>query len=262
MSVTDPGAAVGDRSTNGAPLLRVSACTCAYGPVVALRDVDLEVRRGEVVCILGVNGAGKTTLLSAIAGLVRPTRGQVAIDGENSVGARPEQVVRRGVALVPEGRQLFGTLSVKDNLLMGGYSGRKDGAALRGTLHEVYELFPVLSDFEGRPASSLSGGEQQMLAIGRALMSRPRLLMLDEPSLGLAPMMVQRVMDLVSRLADRDRGVLLVEQLARVALQVAHRGYLLEGGRVVLSGSSADLQANDRVREIYMGVRKDQPGIS
>jgi branched-chain amino acid transport system ATP-binding protein len=262
MSVTEPGAVVGGTATNGAPLLRLTGCTCAYGPVVALRDVDLEVRRGEVVCILGVNGAGKTTLLSAIAGLVRPTRGQVAIDGQSSVGARPEQVVRRGVALVPEGRQLFGTLSVKDNLLMGGYPGRKDGAAIRGTLHEVYELFPVLSDFEDRPAASLSGGEQQMLAIGRALMSRPRLLMLDEPSLGLAPMMVQRVMDLVSLLADRDRGVLLVEQLARVALQVAHRGYLLEGGRVVLSGASAELQANDRVREIYMGVRKDRPGIS
>jgi branched-chain amino acid transport system ATP-binding protein len=262
MSRAEAGAVAGRASADGTPLLRLAGCTCAYGPVVALRDVELEVSRGEVVCILGVNGAGKTTLLSAIAGLVRPARGRVEIDGRDAAGARPEQVVRRGVALVPEGRQLFGTLSVKDNLLMGGYSGRRDGAALRGTLHEVYELFPVLSDFEDRPAASLSGGEQQMLAIGRALMSRPRLLMLDEPSLGLAPMMVQRVMDLVARLADRDRGVLLVEQLARVALQVAHRGYLLEGGRVVLSGTSAELQANDRVREIYMGVRKDRPGIS
>jgi branched-chain amino acid transport system ATP-binding protein len=240
--------------TDGA-LLRVESCTCAYGPVMALQDVDLEVLRGEVVCVLGVNGAGKTTLLSTIAGLVRPAGGRVVLDGADVGGSRPEEVVRRGVALVPEGRQLFGTLTVRDNLLMGAYVSRRDGPAVKESLEEAFDLFPVLREAQGRAASSLSGGEQQMLAIARALMSRPRLLMLDEPSLGLAPIMVERLMELIGGLAGGDRGVLLVEQLARVALTVAHRGYLLEGGRVALSGTRAELQEDQRVREIYMGVR-------
>ena len=236
-------------------LLRAEGCTCAYGPVTAVRDVDLVVGRGEVVCVLGVNGAGKTTLLSAIAGLVRPVRGRVVLDGVDVVGLRPEDIVRRGVALVPEGRQLFASLSVEENLLMGGFTRRKDGSTIRTSLDEVFDLFPDLRDARGRQAGSLSGGEQQMLAIGRALMCQPSLLMLDEPSLGLAPIIVERVMHLVGSLADRDRGVLLVEQLARVALAVAHRGYLLERGRVALSGTSSELRANERVREIYMGVK-------
>lgn len=236
-------------------LLRLEGCTCSFGPVTVLRDVSLQVRRGEVVCILGVNGAGKTTTLSTIAGLVRPVSGRVVVDGVDVSGWRPEEVVRRGVALVPEGRQLFGSLTVRDNLLIGAYVWRRAAPAIRSALEEVFGLFPLLREAQGRPASSLSGGEQQMVAIGRALMSRPRLLMLDEPSLGLAPIVVDRVMELIGRLADRDRGVLLVEQLARVALTVAHRGYLLEGGRLVLSGTSTELQGNDRVREIYMGVR-------
>jgi branched-chain amino acid transport system ATP-binding protein len=156
---------------------------------------------------------------------------------------------------VPEGRQLFASLSVEENLLMGGFTRRKDGSTIRTSLDEVFDLFPDLRDARGRQAGSLSGGEQQMLAIGRALMCQPSLLMLDEPSLGLAPIIVERVMHLVGSLADRDRGVLLVEQLARVALAVAHRGYLLERGRVALSGTSSELRANERVREIYMGVK-------
>ena len=242
-------------AVRGEVLLRVEGCTCSYGPVRALTEVDIEVGRGEVVCVLGLNGAGKTTLLSAISGQVTPARGRVVIDGRDAAGLPPEAVVSRGVALVPEGRQLFASLTVRDNLLMGAFTSRGDPGRIREGLDEVFELFPALRDLEPRVASSLSGGEQQMVAIGRALMSRPSLLMLDEPSLGLAPLVVQRVMELIRGLAGRDRGVLLVEQLARVALTVADRGYLLDGGRVALAGSNEQLQADERVREIYMGIR-------
>jgi len=255
MSAPEPRAPAAGATTEGRMLLRTEGCSCAYGPVVALHDVDIEVRPGEVVCVLGLNGAGKTTLLSTVAGLVTPVRGRVLIDGEDAAGLAPEALVRRGVALVPEGRQLFSTLSVGENLLMGAFVNRRDPARIEASLDEVFTLVPALKTMEGRAASSLSGGEQQMLAIGRALMSRPRLLMLDEPSLGLAPMVVQKVMELVRTLAGGDRGVLLVEQLARVALSVADRGYLLDAGRVTIAGTSAELQADDRVREIYMGIK-------
>jgi branched-chain amino acid transport system ATP-binding protein len=237
-------------------LLAIDGLTCAYGPVVALTDVVLDVKPGEVVCVLGVNGAGKTTLLSAIAGMVKPVRGSIVLDGKSIAGHRPEIVVRTGAALVPEGRQVFPSMSVRDNLVLGGYAGRRKQQETQETLDEVHELFPVLERAADRPAGSLSGGEQQMLAIGRALMSRPRLLMLDEPSLGLAPTVVERVMEVVGQLAHGERGVLLVEQLARIALTVADRGYLLERGSVVLSGPSVELQADERVQEIYMGIKR------
>lgn len=246
----------GEAPGTAPPLLEVSDLSARYGPVRALHGAGLEVRAGEVVCVLGVNGAGKTTLLSAIAGTVRPTEGRVRFEGTDVVGRRPEDIVRRGVALVPEGRQVFPSMSVRDNLLLGGYPRRRDRVALREGLDEVFGLFPVLSERAELPAGTLSGGEQQMLAIGRALMGRPRLLMLDEPSLGLAPQIVQRLMGLLGHLAQGGRAILLVEQLARLALGVAGRGYLLERGRVALSGSSEELQGNDRVREIYMGVRR------
>jgi branched-chain amino acid transport system ATP-binding protein len=255
-------AGVGTAGRADGALLRVTRLTAGYGPVVALHGAELEVQPGEVVCVLGVNGAGKTTLLSSVAGLVRPMRGSITVDGREIGGRRPEEVVRRGVALVPEGRQLFGSLSVKDNLLLGAYRNRRDQATVRRSMDEVHGLFPILATYEERAAGSLSGGEQQMLAIGRALMGRPRLLMLDEPSLGLAPRVVRGVMDLIGRLAGDDRGVLLVEQLARVALSVAHRGYLLEGGRVALAGTAEELRSDARVQEIYMGVRRrrEYPG--
>jgi len=238
-----------------APLLEVRGLTCAYGAVTALRGVDLTVHANEVVCVLGVNGAGKSTLLTALAGAIPPVAGSVRAGGVEVAGQTPERMVGRGVVLVPEGRQVFPTLSVRDNLLLGAYRLRRDRSAVRDGLDEVRGLFPVLAELSERPAGALSGGEQQMLAIGRALMGRPVLLMLDEPSLGLAPRVVQVVMEAVAGLAAGGRSVLLVEQLARIALQVSHRGYLLESGRVALEGTSADLQANDRVREIYMGVR-------
>jgi branched-chain amino acid transport system ATP-binding protein len=237
-------------------LLSIDGLTCAYGPVVALRDIVLHVKQGEVVCVLGVNGAGKTTLLSSIAGMVKPVRGTIILNGRNVAGRRPEVVVRLGGALVPEGRQVFPTMAVRDNLLLGAYGDRRKMQEAKETMDEVLALFPVLERAADRPAGSLSGGEQQMLAIGRALMSRPRLLMLDEPSLGLAPTVVERVMEVVGQLAHGDRGVLLIEQLARIALTVADRGYLLERGNVVLAGPSADLQADERVQEIYMGIKR------
>ena len=248
--------ALAEGREDAGPLLSIEGLTCAYGPIVALTDVDLDIHAGEVVCVLGVNGAGKTTLLSAIAGMVKPVRGRITLGGRSIAGRRPEEVVRSGVALVPEGRQVFPTMAVRDNLLLGAYSGRRNSASIRETLEEVHELFPVLERAGLRPAGSLSGGEQQMLAIGRALMSRPRVLMLDEPSLGLAPTVVERVMEVVGDLAHGDRGVLLVEQLARIALTVADRGYLLERGKVALSGPSMELQADERVQEIYMGVKR------
>jgi branched-chain amino acid transport system ATP-binding protein len=211
------------------PVLRVSGLSCAYGPV--------------------------RTLLSSLAGLVPPVEGNVTVDGHRLSGRRPEEAVRRGVALVPEGRLVFGSMSVRDNLLLGAYRLRRDGKAVREGLDEIFATFPPLELLADRPASLLSGGEQQMLAIGRALMARPRLLMLDEPSLGLAPRIVRDLMHLIGGLAREGRAVLLVEQLARVALEVADRGYLFESGRSVLAGTSAELRADDRVREIYMGVR-------
>lgn len=238
------------------PILQVRGLTCAYGAVSALRGVDLEAHADEVTCVLGVNGAGKSTLLAALAGATPPVEGSVQVLGEEVAGSTPERMVGRGVVLVPEGRQVFPSLSVRDNLLLGAYRLRRDRSAVREGLDEVHRLFPILDELAGRPAGALSGGEQQMLAIGRALMGRPRILMLDEPSLGLAPRVVGVVMEAVAGLAAGGRAVLLVEQLARVALLVSHRGYLLESGRVALAGTSAALQADDRVREIYMGVRR------
>jgi branched-chain amino acid transport system ATP-binding protein len=237
------------------PLLSIQEMSCSYGPVTALREVSLEVWPDEVVCVLGVNGAGKTSLLSAIAGSVPAAGGRVLVAGEDVTALPPERMVHHGVVLVPEGRQIFVTLSVEENLVLGGYRFRKDRGSVRAGIEEVYETFPVLADYRERPGGGLSGGEQQMLAIGRALMARPRLLMLDEPSLGLAPRVVQTLMEVVRGLAREGRAVLLVEQLARVALNASNRGYLLESGRAVLSGTSEALQADDRVREIYMGVR-------
>lgn len=242
-------------------LLELKDVVVRYGGIEAVKGISLNVVDGEVVTLIGGNGAGKTTTLKTISGVKRLADGAVFFRGERIDELRPDEIVALGICQAPEGRHIFLRMNVRENLAMGAY-GRRDHKGVLEDYERVYGLFPVLKERERQPGGTLSGGEQQMLAIGRALMSRPRLLMLDEPSLGLAPMMVQRVMELIARLADRDRGILLVEQLARVALQVAHRGYLLEAGRVVLSGTSADLQANDRVREIYMGVRKDQPGIS
>jgi len=237
-------------------LLEVSGLSARYGPVHALRDVSLEVRAGELVALIGANGAGKSTLLRAIAGLLAPTAGRVVLGGRDVTGDTPETMLRAGVALVPERRRIFGDLTVRDNLELGGYAlprGRDFASRLASGVEAAYDRFPVLRQRSGQLAGTLSGGEQQMLAIGRALMTRPRLLLCDEPSLGLAPLIVREIMRLLAALREAGTTILLVEQNARLALRFADRAYVLEVGRVALSGGSADLLADDQLKAAYLG---------
>jgi len=234
----------------------VSGLSARYGAVAALRDVSLEVRAGELVALIGANGAGKSTLLRTIAGLVAPTAGRVALDGRDVTGQAPEAMIRAGVALVPERRRVFAPLTVLDNLELGGYAlprGRDFRGRLEAGVEEAYRLFPVLRRRRDQLAGTLSGGEQQMLAIGRALMTRPRLLLCDEPSLGLAPLVVAEIMRLLSTLRAEGTTILLVEQNARMALRAADRAYVLEVGSVVLSGAATDLLEDDQLKAAYLG---------
>ena len=233
-------------------LLRLSGLVAGYGRIEALHGVDLMVGAGEVVCLIGRNGAGKTTLLKAVAGLVRPTGGQVLLRGRDITDRPVPWRTRAGVALVPEGRRVFAPLSVHDNLLLGGYS--RPRRALTGALAEVYTRFPRLAERRRQAAGTLSGGEQQMLAIGRALMSAPSVILLDEPSLGLAPRVVAEVGAIIAGLAGAEAGVLLIEQNAAVAFRVADRGYLMERGRITTAGPSAALRDDARVRSAYLGA--------
>ncbi|HYR72130.1 MAG TPA: ABC transporter ATP-binding protein [Candidatus Acidoferrum sp.] len=237
-------------------MLEVSGLSARYGPVHALRDVSLEVRAGELVALIGANGAGKSTLLRAIAGLVAPAAGRVALDGRDVTGQAPEAMIRAGVALVPERRRVFAPLTVLDNLELGGYAlprGHDFRSRLEAGVEEAYRLFPVLRRRRDQLAGTLSGGEQQMLAIGRALMTRPRLLLCDEPSLGLAPLVVAEIMRLLSTLREAGTTILLVEQNARMALRSADRAYVLEVGSVVLSGAATDLLQDDQLKAAYLG---------
>jgi len=237
-------------------LLEVSGLSARYGAVAALRDVSLEVRAGELVALIGANGAGKSTLLRTIAGLVAPAAGRVALDGRDVTGQAPEAMIRAGVALVPERRRVFAPLTVLDNLELGGYAlprGRDFRSRLEAGVEEAYRLFPVLRGRRDQLAGTLSGGEQQMLAIGRALMTRPRLLLCDEPSLGLAPLVVAEIMRLLSTLREAGTTILLVEQNARMALRSADRAYVLEVGSVVLSGLATDLLEDDQLKAAYLG---------
>jgi branched-chain amino acid transport system ATP-binding protein len=235
-------------------MLEVSGLFASYGPVRALRGVDLTVAKGEIVCLIGANGAGKTTLLNVISGLLPAKQGGVTLGGEPMTGLKPARVVRRGVVQVPEGRQVFAPLSVRDNLLLGAYlRWKKERAKVEEEMEKVFETFPVLKSRLRQQAGTLSGGEQQMLAIARALMSCPRLLLLDEPSLGLAPLVVREIFRIVAGLPARGCAVLLVEQNARGALSVADRGYVLTGGRVTAGGSSAELMADGQVRAAFLG---------
>src|SRR5688572_29538556 len=228
-------------------LLKLDGFCVSYRAVEALHNVDLEVREGEIVTVIGPNGAGKTTLLCAAMGLL-PSTGALMLHGERIARPSVETMVARGVALVPERRELFGDMSVEDNLLLGGfYQWRKGKRDQRARMEEVFEIFPRLRERKPQLASTLSGGERQMLAIGRALMARPRLLMLDEPSLGLAPLVVREVLRVVSQLRSHGVSVLLVEQNARAALQVADRAYVLEMGAVALEGNAGDLLHDQRI---------------
>lgn len=234
-------------------MLSIRDLHVSYGRAEAVRGVSLDVPKGEIVALLGINGAGKTTLLSAVAGLVRSSKGSITLDGEPLTSLRPEYIVRRGLALVPERRDLFAEMSVAENLEIGAYL-RRDRAAVREDMNLIYGYFPVLEPRRQQQASTLSGGQQQMLAIGRALMSRPRYLLLDEPSLGLSPVMLEAIFEIIERI-NREEGttVFLVEQNTRVALSVARRGYVLENGMVVASGSSEELLDSDLVRNSYLG---------
>jgi branched-chain amino acid transport system ATP-binding protein len=233
-------------------LLEVRGLSARYGDVPALWDVSLSVGAGEVVALIGPNGAGKTTLLRTIAGLHRPAAGGVYLEGQPIHALPPHAIVERGVLLVPEGRRLFGGLTVAENLAVGAYAARAR-AARAASLAAVFETFPILRERRTQVAASMSGGQQQMLAIGRALMGRPRLLLLDEPSLGLAPIVVEQIFAVLARIAAEGVTVLLVEQNAHLALGLAGRAYVLEAGRVVGAGPSADLLADEGVRRAYLG---------
>ena len=235
-------------------MLEVESLTVRFGSFVALDGVSLTVEQGEVVVLLGANGAGKSTLFKALSGLVMPTGGTIRLEGRDVTRSPAHVRVAEGIAQAPEGKHLFRDLSVRKNLRLGGYVRRKDPEALSRTMGEVFELFPVLRDKAEEPAGTLSGGQQQMLAIGRALMAGPKLLLLDEPSLGLAPLVVQEVFRSIAEINARGTSVLLAEQNAHAALKVARRGYVMEEGTVALEGVREDLMDNPDVRRAYIGV--------
>ncbi len=235
------------------PFLRVESISAAYGNISALHEVSLAVPRGEIVALLGANGAGKTTTLNVISGLVRPTHGTVRFDGEPIHRLAADRIVRQGIIQVPEGREIFRDMSVRENLEMGAYT-RTDRAAVARDLDTVCDLFPRLRERIGQKAATLSGGEQQMLATGRAMMARPRMILLDEPSMGLAPLVVEQIFETI-RTLNREQGItiLLVEQNAKLALSVSSHAYILENGEIVLQGASADLKNDEAVQRAYLG---------
>jgi branched-chain amino acid transport system ATP-binding protein len=235
------------------PVLQVRDLEAGYGHVSVLRGVSLDVAAGEIVTLIGSNGAGKSTLMRAITGFLHLSAGTVTLDGHAITGVAPERLVKRGLALVPEGRMLFGPMSVAENLALGAHT-RKSASEIAHDLDRVHTLFPVLAERASQPAATLSGGEQQMLAIGRALMSRPHMLLLDEPSLGLAPKIIADIFDVLDGLRAEGLGILLVEQDANLALKHADRGYVMRTGHVVLSGTAEELADNDDVRLIYLGA--------
>jgi branched-chain amino acid transport system ATP-binding protein len=234
-------------------VLTLEGLAAGYGDLLAVRSVSLEVREGECVALIGANGAGKTTTLRAISGLLPIRAGRVQFRGESLAGLSPRRVVERGLAHVPEGRQLFPSLTVRENLEMGART-REARAGRNASFDAVFALFPRLQERERQLAGTLSGGEQQMLAIGRALMARPRLLLLDEPSLGLAPLMVRAIFEIVETVNGRGTTILLVEQNVLRALQLCHRGYVLENGEVTLSGRREELLASGHIRQAYLGL--------
>ena len=235
-------------------MLEIRGLTVRYGSADVLSNVDLTIGTGEVVTLLGSNGAGKTTLFCVLSGLVRPSSGTVTFMGEDLARMRAGRIVERGIAQCPEGRKLFAQLSVEKNLMLGGYVHRGDRRAMKQSFESIITLFPALEAKLGAPAGSLSGGQQQMVAIGRALMARPKLLLLDEPSLGLAPLVLQQTLDAVAAINRTGTMVLLAEQNAYAALAIAHRGYVISDGRIVLEGTAADLRENDDVRRAFIGA--------
>ena len=234
------------------PLLALRRLEVAHGGIPAVRGIDLEVRAGEIVCLIGANGAGKSTTLNAIAGLLPCAGGEIHYAGARIDTLPPHRRVAAGIALVPEGRGIFTRLTVEENLRMGAYS-RNDKAGIEADLERVYTMLPRIKERLPQVAGTLSGGEQQMVAIGRALLSRPKLLLLDEPSMGLAPLVVEKIFEVVQSVAKEGVTILLVEQNANLALEFAQRGYVMESGRITLTGSGDELLANPKVREAYLG---------
>jgi len=240
-------------ATEAKSLLKIDHLCSHYGPIQALYDISLEVKTGELVALVGANGAGKTTLLHAISNLHQASAGKISLHGQEITKCLPHRIVNAGICHVPEGRQVFAPLSVEDNLLLGGYVQRKDKAWMKSELERVYTLFPILRERRKSAAGNLSGGQQQMLVIGRALLGKPELLLLDEPSMGLAPLLVEEIFDIIRELNRQGVTVMLVEQNARAALNIADRGYVLETGHMVLADSSENLLANEAVQRAYLG---------
>ncbi|MBS7742677.1 MULTISPECIES: ABC transporter ATP-binding protein [unclassified Chelatococcus] len=233
-------------------MLEIRDLEAAYGPIVALHGINLAIAEGEAITVIGANGAGKSTLLKTICGMLRPRAGEIRFEGKPTLGLSSARMVQRGVALVPEGRHVFPQLTVRENLDLGAYY-RRDNASVRTDLETVLDTFPILRERLSQPGGSLSGGQQQMLAIGRAMMSRPRLLMLDEPSLGLAPAIVQQLGRIIRDLNHNGTTILLVEQNARMALRLAHRAYVLATGRVTRTGTGQELLDDPAVKASYLG---------
>jgi len=234
------------------PLLALERLAVAYGGIQAVKGIDVTVGDGELVCLIGANGAGKTTTLKGICGMLPIKSGRIRYAGDDITGFPSFKLVRRGLAMVPEGRGMFGALTIEENLAMGAYA-RKDRDVIRSDVERVFGLFPRLKERRRQTAGTLSGGEQQMLAMGRALMSRPRLLLLDEPSMGLAPLMVQKVFETIIAVAKEGVTILLIEQNAKLALEVSDRGYVMESGEITLSGQAAALLHDPKVRAAYLG---------
>jgi branched-chain amino acid transport system ATP-binding protein len=241
-------------------MLEIRNISTFYGHIKALKEVSLEVCAGEIVSLIGANGAGKTTLLNSISGVVPAGQGQILLDGQDITCLSPEAIVGQGICQVPERRQVFGTLTVQDNLTLGAYVRlrHRERRAVNQDIDYVFSLFPILKDRQKQLAGTLSGGEQQMLAIGRGLMARPKVLLLDEPSLGLAPILVHEIFQVIQHLQQEKTTILLVEQNARAALGISDRGYVLEAGQVVLSGTAQELIANKEVQQAYLGRTEDE----
>ena len=235
-------------------LLKVTDLEVSYGGIDALRGISFDVEEGEIVTLIGANGAGKSTTLRTICGLVRPSAGRIVYDGRDITSQSTQRIVSEGIALVPEGRRVFDNLTVKENLLIGAYL-RKDKESIQADVEHVYELFPRLKEREWQSAGTLSGGEQQMLAVGRAMMTRPRILMMDEPSLGLAPLIVKDIFSIIRALNETGMTILLIEQNANAALRCAHHAYVLETGRITMSGTGVSLLADQRVQDAYLGTK-------
>ncbi len=234
-------------------MLTVEDVVTAYGQIVALKGVSLEVNEGDVVCLLGANGAGKSTLINTISGILRPRSGHVVFQGENVVGLKASRITGRGIVQVPEGRGIFAQMTVQENLLMGAHL-RRDAGGVQSDIDAAYTRFPVLGERRLQKAGVRSGGEQQMLALARALLSKPKLLLLDEPSMGLSPIMVEKVFDNIRQIAATGVTILLVEQNARLALEISNRAYVLQNGEMAMTGSASELLQSDLVQEAYLGA--------